>query len=190
MPEELWKKYLYLLRLFSESFPEQFSTFNLTHMETTGTLGNYIEIKDQKIELEGDTLLHLNEIRKWTHFLSILGFVAVGLVLFVGVLLLIASSFRSSFQYDPLGSYGPLIGIFYIVFSGIYFFPVFYLYKFSRYAKQSMIRIGSEGPSNELMAHAIDYMKKHFRFVGIFTIVILAVYLLVIIGLIIAFAIR
>ena len=44
-------------------------------METT-SFGNYVEIKDQKIELEGTALIHLNEIRKWTHFLSILGFPA------------------------------------------------------------------------------------------------------------------
>ena len=158
-------------------------------METT-PFGNYVEIKDQKIELEGATLLHLNEIRKWTQFLSILGFVVVGLLLFVGVLLLITTSLRSVMQFDQYGILSPWIGIFYIVFAGIYFFPVFYLYKFPRYAKHSLIQIGSAGSSNELMAHAIGYLKKHFRFVGIFTIVILAVYLLVIIGLVIAFVIR
>ncbi len=158
-------------------------------METT-PFGNYVEIKDQKIELEGATLLHLNEIRKWTQFLSILGFVAFGLLLIVGVILLTTSSFRSSFQYDQLGALGPWIGILYIVFAGIYFFPVFYLYKFSKYAKHSLMQIGSAGSSNELMAHAIDYLKKHFRFVGIFTIVILAVYLVAVIGVIIAFTIR
>jgi hypothetical protein len=52
------------------------------------------------------------------------------------------------------------------------------------------MQIGSGGSSSEIMAHAILFLKKHFRYVGIFTIVMLAVYLLVIIGVIIAFAIR
>jgi len=159
-------------------------------METTDALGNFVEIKNQKIELEGATLLHMNEIRKWTNFLSILGFVAFGLLFLVGVILLIATSFRSSFQYDQLGILGPWMGIFYIVFAGIYFFPVFYLYKFSKYAKHSLMLIDSGGSSTDLMAHAIAYLKKHFRYVGICTIVILALYLMGIIGVIIAFAIR
>jgi FMN-dependent NADH-azoreductase len=52
------------------------------------------------------------------------------------------------------------------------------------------MQIGLPGSSNELMAHAIEYLKKHFRFVGIFTIVILVVYLVAVIGVVIAFAIR
>jgi len=159
-------------------------------MDTNVTTGNYVEIKDQRIELEGTTLLHINEIRKWTQFLSILGFVAVGLLLIVGVLLLLASTFQSSFQYDPLGAFGPWIAICYIVFALIYFFPVYYLYKFSRYAKHSLMQINSGGSSNELMAQAVDFLKKHFRFFGIFTIVILGVYMVVILGLVVALAIK
>jgi hypothetical protein len=93
-------------------------------------------------------------------------------------------------QFDQFGILGPWIGIFYIVFAGIYFFPVFYLYRFSKYAKLSLTQINSGGSSTELMAHAIGYLKKHFRYVGIFTIVILAVYLMAVIGVIIALAIR
>jgi hypothetical protein len=158
-------------------------------METIPT-GNYVEIKDQKIELEGITLLHLNEIRKWCQFLSVLGFVAVGLLVFVGILMLVTNSVRSMMQFDAYSLVTPWIGIFYIVFALIYYFPVFYLYKFSMNAKHSLMQIGSGGSSNEMMASAIEYLKKHFRFIGIFTLVILGVYLLVIIGLVIALAVR
>jgi hypothetical protein len=44
--------------------------------------------------------------------------------------------------------------------------------------------------ANEMMAHAIGYLKRHFRYVGIFTIVILALYVVVIIGVVIALALR
>jgi hypothetical protein len=158
-------------------------------METSAP-GNYVEIIDQKIELEGITLLHLNEIRKWTHFLSILGFVAVGLLFFVGILLLVTTTLRSAVQFDQYSLLTPWIGIFYIVFAAIYFFPVFYLLKFSILARHSLMRIGSGESSSGLMADAIHYLKRHFRFIGISTIVMLVVYLLVIIGLVIAFAIR
>jgi len=159
-------------------------------METPGTPENFVEIRDQKIELEGATLLHMDEIRKWAQFLSILGFVAIGLLILVGVIMFAVTSFRTAMSYDQLGMIGPLMGVFYLLFAAIYFFPVYYMYKFSRYAKFSLMQIGAGGPSNALMAQAIAYLKKHFRFVGIFTIVLLAVYLLGIIGLVIALAIR
>ena len=155
-------------------------------MDTNGNLENFVEIKDHKIELEGITLLNLNEIRKWTHFLSILGFVAIGLLLFLGVIMFVISSVSSSFQYDQFRFLGPFFGVAYLILALVYFFPVLYMYQFSKYAKYSLVQIGSGGSSNELMARAIDYLKKHFRYVGIFTIVILSVYLLVIIGVVIA----
>ncbi len=160
-------------------------------METTGKLENYVEIENQKIELQGITLLHMNEIRKWTQFMSILGFVVVGLLLLLGVVFLIASITRAPMQIEEFGTaYWPWLGIFFLLFALVYFFPVLYMYRFSMYAKQSLMQITSGGSSNELMANAILYMKKHFRYSGIFTIVILALYLLVIIGVIIALAIR
>jgi hypothetical protein len=159
-------------------------------METTGTLENYVEIENQKIELKGAALLHMNEIRKWTQFLSILGFVVVGLLVAVGCILILASITKSSMQIDELGlAMGPLMGVFYILFAGIYFIPVLYMFRFSIFAKKSIMQISSGETSNELMAHAIVYLKKHFRYVGIFTITILVVYLLVIVGFLISNAI-
>jgi hypothetical protein len=116
--------------------------------------------------------------------------VAVGLLFFVGIIMIAASSILASFPYEQLGFLGPVMGILYFIIAGIYFIPVFYLFKFSQNAKHSLTQIGAGGSSNELMARAIDYLKKHFRFIGIMTIILLAVYLLVIIGLIIAFVVR
>lgn len=159
-------------------------------METNGTPGNYVEINDQKIELGGVTLLHLNEIRKWAKFLAILGFVGVGVLLFLGVVLFVATSFRSAFQSDQLSFLGPWLGIIYILLAGISFFPTFYLYRFASNAKHSLVQIGSGQASNVLMAKAILYLKKHFRYIGIFTVIFLCVYLVVAIGVFIALAIR
>ena len=94
-------------------------------------------------------------------------------------------------QIDELGiTLGPWFGLFYILLGLVYFFPVLYMYRFSTYAKQSLVQISTGGSSNELMANAIGYLKKHFRYVGIFTIFLLVVYMLVIIGLLIALAIK
>ena len=159
-------------------------------METTGTLGNYVEINDQKIELEGVTLLHLNEIRKWAKFLAVFGYIGVGILLLLGVLMIAATSFHSSFQMDQFGILGPWIGVSYIVLAVISFFPTFYLYRFASNAKHSLVQIGSVHAANTSMAEAIHYLKKHFRYIGIFTLTFLCIYLVVAIGVLIAVAIR
>ncbi|MCX6243346.1 MAG: hypothetical protein NTU98_01460 [Bacteroidetes bacterium] len=161
-------------------------------METTGTTNRIMEIQDQRIELQGATLLHLNEIRKWTNFLSILGFIAFGLLILVGIIMLFAFSVASSYAFSPYAAVmGPWMGIIYIIFSAIYFFPIYYLFRFSTLTKQSLLQINlGGGNSNALMAQAIDYLKRHFRFVGIFTIVVLSMYILIIIGVVIMLAMR
>jgi len=159
-------------------------------METYGTQGNVVEIKDQKIELEGITLLNLNEIRKWAQFLSILGFIGVGFLVLVGLVMLVATSLRSNMAFDQLGVIGPFIGIIYIVIGVVYFLPVYYMYQFSVHTKKSLMQLNTGGPANEMMSRAIGYLKSHFRFVGIFTIVILSLYLVVIIGVVIALLLK
>lgn len=156
-----------------------------------GAVENYVAIENQQIELKGVTLLHLDEIRKWTRFMSILGFVAVGLLFLLGIVFLITFLTRPPMQADELGIFfGPWMGIFYVLFAVIYFFPVLYMYRFSINAKRSLVQINSGESSNELMAKAIVYLKKHFRYVGIFTIIFLAVYLVVFVGIGIAMLIK
>ena len=53
------------------------------------------DIEERKIELGKETIKHLNTARKWTMFLSIAGFIFLGLVILVG---LIASTFLSTFS--------------------------------------------------------------------------------------------
>jgi hypothetical protein len=160
-------------------------------MEMNGAVENYVAIENQKIELKGVTLLHMDEVRKWTRFMSILGFVAVGLLFLLGIVFIITFLTRPPMQLDELGVFfGPWMGIFYIVFAVIYFFPVLYMYRFSLNAKRALVQINSDESSNEFMAKAIVYLKKHFRYVGIFTIIFLVVYLVVFIGIGIAMLIK
>jgi hypothetical protein len=159
-------------------------------METTSTPDRIMDIQDQKIELQGASLLHLNEIRRWTSFLSILGFIAFGLILAIGIIMLFASSLTSSYAFGSMNFLGPWIGIAYIIVAIIYFFPILYLYQFSVHAKKSLLQINAAETSNAYMAEAINFLKKHFRFVGILTIVILGMYLLVIVGVLIMLALR
>ncbi|MGE0077398.1 MAG: hypothetical protein AB7S48_06035 [Bacteroidales bacterium] len=131
------------------------------------------ETKNDTIEIGKEGLSHIYETRKWTMFLSILGFVFIGLMMLAALSILF------------VGGKGMLYGIGFLgimlIFIAIYFFPIYYLFKFSELSKEAL-----SSRSSELMSNALMYLKKHYQFMGIFTIVILGIYLLVIIFAVIA----
>jgi len=119
---------------------------------------------------------YLNEIRKWSKFLSILGFIFIGLML-------IASVFMTAFFSNAMENQEALggssissvsLGVAYVIMAILYFFPVFYLFKFSINIKSALYH-----DSHTTMEEAFKYLKSHFKFIGILTIVIIAVYTLI-----------
>jgi len=127
-----------------------------------------IKLESKNLELENDGLVYLKEIRKWTNFLSILGFVMLGLMLLVILIVIPASKPALIGRFEWLA----FIPVLLITF--IYFFPIYYLYMFSRYSKQSLINSDAS-----LMTIALKYLKMHYRFMGIMIIVILSIYVIV-----------
>jgi len=133
---------------------------------------NQQELK--KIELEEDSLKDLDTTRKWAMFLAILGFIAIGLMAIIGI---IAALFLSVFNGGSIPgaeSWGFLPGAILIVFCIIYFFPILYLYRFS---KHSGIAVRTIDKSQ--MQKSIRYLKKYFVYVGILLIIVLVVYFVV-----------
>lgn len=125
----------------------------------------------EHLSLTHNGTLFLKETAKWAQFLSILGFIMVGfmilLALFMGTIL----SFIP--QTAGLPIQGGLIGIIYIVLSAIYFFPALYLYKFSSKIKEA-IKLYDD----TYLEKALQYLKSHYKFIGILMIIILSMYLL------------
>jgi hypothetical protein len=66
------------------------------------------------------------------------------------------------------------MGFIYIIFAVIYYFPVSYLHKFSREMKQ-----GLSSKDMNSVSFGFQNLKSLFKFLGIFTIVILSVYALI-----------
>ena len=79
---------------------------------------------------------------------------------------------------SPLVGMG--IGVLYLVFSGLYFIPVNYLYKFSTQTKQALF-----DKDFRVLEFAFKNLKSLMKFTGIFTIVIIALYALIFFGAII-----
>ncbi len=121
-----------------------------------------------KIGLTEEATQHLASIRKWAAFLSILGFICVGLmVLFAfsfGFLMNFAGAESELSRFPAL-----FASFFYVVLAGIYFFPIFYLYQFSVHAKNGL------GQSDVYqLTIAMKYLKSHYVFIGVLAIVAIA----------------
>ena len=129
---------------------------------------------NQSITLSENDLKVLNEAAKWANFLAILGFISVGF-------LVILSFFAGAvFSFFPMGHQapipavmGPIFTILYLAFAALYFFPVYYLYGFASKTKKAIHTSDSEA-----LNKAFNFLKSHYKFVGILTIIMMSTYFL------------
>ncbi len=82
------------------------------------------------------------------------------------------------FMPSPTGmsgfGFGPMIGILYIILSGLYLAPAFFLHQYA-----SSIRDVLKGGGDVAMEAALGSQKSFWRFVGILTLVMICIYALV-----------
>lgn len=126
----------------------------------------------EQLTLNSASKSFLKETAKWAQFLSIIGFIGIGLMVvlsfFIGA---IFNSLPTAGQI-PFDM-GPAMTIVYLVLALIYFFPVYYLYQFSSKMKKAL-----QSKNDEDLANALEKLKSHYKFIGVFTIIILSIYLL------------
>lgn len=118
--------------------------------------------------------LYLNETSKWGKFLAIMGFIGMGIMVLLAFFMMLGFSALDDIPQTeyPLG----FMGFFYILIALIYFFPVNYLYKFS-----IQIKKGITTDDHSPLTSGFQNLKSLFKFMGIFTIVILALYALILV---------
>lgn len=120
---------------------------------------------EEEMRLSSVGIGYLLETAKWARFLSIVGFVFVGLMVLGGLVM----------SVTMMALVGPamLVGFLYVVMAVIYYFPILYLYKFSNDLKEAINR-----RDNEQLERALGSLQSHYKFLGVFTIVILSIYAL------------
>ena len=111
----------------------------------------------------------LNETRKWTMFIAILGFIGIGF--FIIASLFVGTLFNMAKQPLPFPSI--YLTVLYILLGIIYFFPFYYLYRFSVKAKDAL----RTGLTADLSLAFIN-LKSHYKFLGILCIIVLSFYVL------------
>jgi cellulose synthase/poly-beta-1,6-N-acetylglucosamine synthase-like glycosyltransferase len=132
--------------------------------------------EEKKIEIEQESIGHLNTIRKWSMFMSVLGFIMLGLLVIIG---LIAGTFLTAFNGGGRGAGLPesIIIIFFLLIAVIYFFPILFLFRFSKHTASAV-----ETLSKEELYKAIKNLKSYFVYLGVLIIVGLSFYLIAIVA--------
>jgi len=120
---------------------------------------------------------HLTEAARWARFLSILGFILLGLLVLAGIFA--GSIFGMMGQRvsggqigaSEMAGMGGLLAFVYIFIAVIYFFPCLFLFRFANKMKAALI-----ANDQETLNASFQNLKILFRYVGIITIIILAFY--------------
>lgn len=123
------------------------------------------------LNLDEAGIRHLKETRQWAGFISIVGFVFIGIMI---VSALAIPSFGGAMVTDfPFGGMWVFFTIIMLILVVLWFFPVYYLFTFSRYSKLAIA-------NNDAVAfnEAMRFLKKHYRFMGILMIIFLSFYIL------------
>lgn len=113
---------------------------------------------------------------KWAMFLSILGFIVMAFMV-VGALAMLSMGNMGSGEFGLFGGIGGTIfGLVYLIFAAVYFFPVYKLFQFSTRIKRAF-----EENNSIILNDALGSLKSHYAFVGILTIIFIALYVLLIV---------
>jgi hypothetical protein len=137
-----------------------------------------VQLFDLHVDHEGTQFLA--QAAKWGRFLSIVGFVFVGLLaifsLFAGTILTKMSDL-GNVDGTASSGLGPAVGgmitFVYLLVAALWFMPVLYLYRFST-KMQSALRSNDQHFLND----SFKNLKSCFRFMGIVTIIVLGFYAL------------
>jgi len=117
----------------------------------------------------------LGQAAPWLKFLAVLGYIAVGLIAVVGVILAVAAGFLGSLVAG-FGALGPMIGLIYLALAVVMFFPARILGRMAKAAKKYKL----QGDAADLEA-AVGAVKGLAKFYGVMAIVLLAVYAVVLV---------
>lgn len=138
--------------------------------------------------LNDQAIAALRESAKWCMFLSILGFIGIAFMIIAGLFMSVAMSAMPDnpelgSAMGPLGAIKAYFGIMYIVIAALYFFPIYYLFKYATGTKRAL-----ESSNSDVLSDALVNLKSHHKFLGITAIVVISLYIVIIIGGIIFFA--
>lgn len=131
-----------------------------------------IVISDQhENSIFGNTQIndYLLETSKWGKLLAIFGYVLIGIMILIAVVMMAGvSAVNRAFGAEISMGY---MGFIYLVIALLYYFPTTYLYSFS-----NQVRQGLQSQEMGSITSAFQNLKSLFKFMGIFAIVMICFY--------------
>lgn len=137
-------------------------------------IGNPITELEQ-LTLNTSAKSFLKETAKWAFFLSIIGFIGIAFLVVLALFSGVIFSAIPQAQQVPF-DLGIAMTIVYLLFAVLYFFPVYYLMQFSNKMKKALAT-----KDDEILADAFQVLKSHYKFIGVFTIITMSLYVMVIV---------
>lgn len=113
----------------------------------------------------------LRETAKWARFLSIVGFIFIGLYVLLALMMFAMGGAMdaASENMDGMGGMGMMgavggaaMGVLYLICALIYFFPILYLYRF---ASNTLSALDSN--NTDQLTNGLENLKSHYKFMGI-----------------------
>lgn len=129
------------------------------------TLDQNIELSNDKLKINNSIKENLLTAAKWARFLAVIGFIFTG---FMGIasLFMLVTSLASGFA--PL----MLMAVIYIGMTIVMIFPALYLIRFA-----GSVEKGLNSNKQGEFDYAIENLKSLFKFSGIYTIVLISIYI-------------
>jgi len=128
-----------------------------------------------ELRLNENSKKFLRETAKWALILSIIGFIFIGIFVFIAVFFLVMFMALNR-NVNPFAASGlsvEFVVIVYFVLAVLCFFPVLYMYKFSRKMKSALIEKNTE----DLTAAFLN-LKLLYKFTGIIVLLFIGTYIL------------
>jgi hypothetical protein len=121
---------------------------------------------EMHVDYDGGNIL--KETVRWTRFISVVGFIGIGLMALLVIILAFAGNTVFSY-YDQIvpgiAAYQAVVIVFCVIFLGIFLFLVVKLYRFS-----TLTRRGIELQDQAMFNKGLQALKVYFTVTGIFAV--------------------
>ena len=126
------------------------------------------------LQITNESIYLLSNSAKWAKFLAIVNFVFIGLLVIIAIFAGSVISSMGGMYGAPVG--GGLITITYLIIALIAFFPTYFLLMFATNLQKAIA--GNDTPT---LTESFKFMNKYYLFVGVMTIIALALIALAIV---------
>jgi hypothetical protein len=125
------------------------------------------------LSMSSEAMEFLYSTAKWAKFLSILGLVGLGLLVLMGFSMGALMNFIPGANESLPPFMSIIFGFLYLVIAGVYLYPLIAMLKFANFSKTAYLDSNSEN-----LTEAFRNIKGSFQYVGILTVIGLALNLI------------